>query len=162
MSVEQKQKFTIVSKESFIAIGFKWDGTFAEAAKGGIRKIQAELKERLDEIEDKVEADVLLGLSYHATEASNGFTHYACVEVTGSSPIPHGMVSVTVPSSRYAVVEHQAGGNIEESYNEIYTWIQESGLKPSNGLTHFEKYPMGQNPYTTAPAFTIMIPIKAE
>lgn len=73
MSAEQKQKFTIVSKESFIAIGFKWEGTFAEAAKGGIRKIQAELKERLDEIEGKVEEDVLLGLSYHATEASNGF-----------------------------------------------------------------------------------------
>lgn len=161
MSVEQKKGFEVVSKEEFMAIGFKWEGTFAEAAEGGIRKIQAELKRRLEEIQDKVDPETLLGLSYHATENAEGFTHYAAVEVKNAESVPEGMVSIAIPSHRYAQCEHRIGKSIEESYNQIYIWIRDEGLKASRtGLTHFEKYPMSQDPYNKDPQFTIMIPVE--
>ncbi|MFC4409125.1 GyrI-like domain-containing protein [Chungangia koreensis] len=161
MSVEQKKEFEIVSKEEFLAIGFKWEGTFAEAADGGIRRIQAELKNRLEEISGKVNPETLLGLSYHASENSEGFTHYAAVEVSNADSVPEGMVSISVPANRYAQTDHRKGESVVESYNQIYIWIREQGMEASqSGLTHFEKYPMAQDPFSTTPAFTIMIPIE--
>ncbi|MBW8349311.1 effector binding domain-containing protein [Bacillus sp. IITD106] len=161
MTVIQKNDAALISKDSFHAIGLKWEGTFAEAGEGGIRKIQTELKERLNEIPHIVSPDILLGLSYHATPDSDGFTHYAAVEVERVEDIPFGMVSIYVPTLSYATCEHLKGQNIKQSYNNIYSWISSEGLKENNvdHLTHFEKYPMNQDPYSTDPEFTILIPV---
>lgn len=43
----------------------KWEGTFAEAGAGAIRKVQTEFKRRLHEIKNMMHPDELLGLSYH-------------------------------------------------------------------------------------------------
>ncbi|MCR2821820.1 GyrI-like domain-containing protein [Lederbergia panacisoli] len=162
MTIEQKNDGALTSKESFRAIGFKWEGTFAEAGEGGIRKIQMELINRLNEIPRIVNPDILLGLSYHATLGGNGFTHYAAVEVDNVDEIPSGMVSIAVPTLTYATCEHRKGQNIKRSYDNVYEWILKEGLKENNvdHLTHFEKYPMTQDPYSTDPEFTIMIPVK--
>jgi len=161
MSIGQEKGFAVVSKEEFHAIGFKWEGTFAEAAEGGIRHIQTVLKERLNEIHGKVQAETLLGLSYHEQENAERFTHYAVVEVAAIDWVQEGMVSVTVPTLRYVRREHRKGQSIEDSYNKIYTWIQSEGLKSADSLlTHLEQYPMEQDPYTEDPEFTIMIPIR--
>lgn len=161
MSVEQKNKAVLVSKEAFQAVGLKWEGTFEEAAAGGIRLIHEEMHQRLKEIRHVVNGDTLLGLSYHADSDNTGFIHYAVVEVEKVEDVPEGMTSIFVPSLTYAKCEHRKGQSIEKSYNNIYEWIKAQELVENHvgNLTHFERYPMNQDPYDNDPEFTIMIPV---
>ncbi|MGJ9383080.1 GyrI-like domain-containing protein [Salipaludibacillus sp. CF4.18] len=161
MNSEQKSTITVVSKEAFLAVGLKWEGTFEEAAAGEIHHVQKEMHQRLKEISHIVDSKTLLGLSYHANPGELGFTHYAVVEVKGTENIPAEMVSVSVPSLSYATCEHRKDQNIEHSYQNLYKWIEDRGLKTNNSthLTHLEIYPLSQDPYKVDPEFTMMIPI---
>jgi len=160
--MEQTNEAKVVHKPAFRAIGLKWEGTFAEAGAGGIRHIQRELKRRLHEIEHAIQPDTLLGLSYHAYPGGTGFTHYAAIEVGELANVPDGMVEVSVPALAYARCEHRKGQHVERSYQNIYKWIEEQGhALHDGGLTHFETYPMQQDPFEKDPEFTILIPIKA-
>ncbi|MBB3072823.1 putative transcriptional regulator YdeE [Paenibacillus baekrokdamisoli] len=158
--MEQRNELTIVTIESFHAVGLKWEGTFAEAGAGGIRVIQTELKNRLQEIQNVVHPDTLLGLSYHVQEGR--FTHYAVVEVKRIEHMPEGMTSIVVPTLTYAKCEHKRGQNVDASYQNIYAWIENQGYQLHKGdVTHFEEYPMNHDPYIKDPEFTIMMPIEA-
>ncbi|HEY4552891.1 MAG TPA: GyrI-like domain-containing protein [Bacillaceae bacterium] len=152
----------LIEKEAFYAIGLKWKGTFQEAGAGQIRPVHEELQKRLKEIRNVTNPEIMLGLSYHARPDGKGFTHYAAVEVEKVDEIPPGMVSISVPTLKYALYEHRKGQGIEASYSNIYKWIANQGYQENNpdSLTHFEKYPMKQDPYSEDPEFTIMIPIK--
>jgi len=157
--VEQKNDSMIVTREAFQAVGLKWEGTFAGASAGEIRVIHTEMQKRLQEIKHVLNPDKLLGLSYHMTEV--GFTHYAVVAVEQLEDIPDGMVTIAVPSLTYAKCEHAKGHSIEKSYNHIYAWIEQQGYKVhQDDMTHFEEYPMQQDPYSQEPEFTIRIPIE--
>lgn len=162
MTVEQKNVVKIVSKSGFHAIGLKWEGTFEEAFAGGIRKVQEEMHRRLNEIPNIMNDDILLGLSYHAKLGGKGFTHYAAVEVSNINYIPEKMVTISVPPLTYAQTEHNKGQSVKHSYDNLYEWIRNEGYRERNadGLTHFEQYPMKQDPYDTDPEFTIHIPLK--
>ncbi len=48
--MEQKNESVLVIKESFKAVGLKWEGTFAEAGAGGIRVVHTEIQNRVKEI----------------------------------------------------------------------------------------------------------------
>ncbi|MGF9699493.1 GyrI-like domain-containing protein [Paenibacillus sp. MABNR03] len=122
--------------------------------------MQTEFKHRLHEISDVLYPQELLGLSYHTTDT--GFVHYVAVEVGegGLSAVPSGMVKVDVPAHDYAKCSHAKGQSVEASYNRIYTWIKDQGHTVSDGpLTHYEVYPMDQDPYDPEPEFTILIPV---
>lgn len=162
MAVEQRNEALITTKPAFQAVGLKWEGTFAEAGAGGIRAVHKELQERLAEIPHALHKETMLGLSYHANPNADGFIHYAVVEVERVVDIPEGMVVISVPELTYATCHHAKQHNIEQSYNNIYNWIREQGYKDAapEGLTHFEKYPMNQDPYAENPEFVIMIPVE--
>ncbi|WP_405154390.1 GyrI-like domain-containing protein [Paenibacillus sp. FSL K6-0108] len=150
----------LVRKEAATVIGLKWEGTFAEAGAGGIRVVQTEFKRRLHEISDVLHPQELLGLSFHMTDT--GFIHYVAVEVgeRGAEAIPTGMVKVDVPACDYAKCSHVKGQLVEVSYNRIYAWIEDQGHTVADGpLTHYEVYPMDQDPYDPEPEFTIFIPV---
>lgn len=135
-------------------------GTFAEAGAGGIRVMHAEMQNRLKEIRHVIRPDTLLGLSFHNIEG--GFTHYAAVEVDKVEDIPDGMIRIALPARTYAKYEHKKGQDLDASYNTIYAWIESRGYKlHEGGLTHFEEYPMRQDPYSQDPEFVIMIPVEA-
>ncbi|MFD0677782.1 MULTISPECIES: GyrI-like domain-containing protein [unclassified Paenibacillus] len=157
--LEQRNESTIITKESFQAVGLKWEGTFAEAGAGGIRAVHTEIKRRLQEIRDVLYPDILLGLSYHINEG--GFTHYSVMEVESAEHIPDGMVSITVPTLTYAKCEHKKDQNIDLSYKNMYAWIASQGYQLHKGeVTHYEEYPIHQDPYVKDPEFIIMIPIE--
>ncbi|MBR2565333.1 MAG: GyrI-like domain-containing protein [Paenibacillus sp.] len=150
----------LIRKEAATMIGLKWEGTFAEAGAGGIRKVQTEFKRRLHEIQNVIHPEELLGLSYHVTDT--GFVHYVAVRVgnTATPSVPEGMIQLEVPAHDYAKCSHAKGQSIESSYNRIYAWIEEQGLHLLNDpLTHYEVYPMEQDPYDTEPEFTILVPV---
>ncbi|AWB46434.1 AraC family transcriptional regulator [Paenibacillus sp. CAA11] len=147
-----------VHRESLHVIGMKWQGSFAEAGAGGIREVQQQFKQRLQEISNLVNPDALLGLSYDMTE--QGFTHLTAVEVKELGEIPEGMVSLTVPAADYARCKHAKGQDIDASYQNLYAWIEQQGYRPQGeGLTHYEEYPMSQDTYDPQPEFTILIPM---
>lgn len=156
---------TIVTKQAFSAIGLRWEGTFAEAGAGDIRAIHEKLLQRRVEIRGIVDPGNFYGLSYHAYPGGDGFVHYAVFEVAdpGEEQIPEGMVKVQVQAMKYVKYEHRAEENISESYSSIYAWIEQQGLKTQpqeeKELTHFEIYPSDQDPYSSHPKFTIMIPV---
>ncbi|WP_458124551.1 GyrI-like domain-containing protein [Paenibacillus sp. Z3-2] len=159
--MEQDRSAALVHKKATTIIGLQWEGTFAEAGAGGIRVVQAEFKRRLHEITDLLHPDELLGLSYHMT--NEGFVHYVAVQVgeRGAQLIPKGMVNIHVPAHDYAACSHVKGQPVESSYNRIYAWIEDQGHKVSEGpLTHYEVYPMNQDPYDPEPEFTIFIPVE--
>lgn len=164
MKAQQQNEAALTKKEAFQAVGLKWEGTFAEAGAGGIRAVQLQLQQRLDEIPYAIHKETMLGLSYHAFPGGEGFIHYAAVEVERVDKLPEGMVAVSVPTLTYACCEHRKEHSIEQSYNNIYAWIREQGCKEysPDHLTHFEKYPMNQDPYGDGPEFTIMIPVQAD
>lgn len=157
-TLEPKNEYVLVTKASFHAVGLKWAGTFAEAGAGGIRIVQTDLQNRLKEINHILHPETLLGLSYHVTEG--GFTHYAVVEVEKVEDIPEGMITIHIPTLTYAKCEHKKGQNIDATYTNIFNWIENTGYKLNKSdVTHFEEYPMHQDPYSKDPEFTVMIPI---
>lgn len=147
-------------RPAFEVIGLKWSGTFAEAASGAVRDLQAELQKRAGEIEGAEAPDELLGLSYEASP--EGFEHYAGLRVRPGSAVPAGMVKRFVPAQRYAECAHSPEEAIEASYHRIYDWIAQNGAEADavEGLTHFEIYPFKQDPYAENPSFRILIPVK--
>lgn len=156
--MEQENRTVIVRRDSFLAIGLKWEGTFAEAGAGGIRVVHKEMQERLHEIKHVIHPETLLGLSYHFRPG--GFTHYAVVQVENVDDIPEGMVSISVPTLTYAKCQHIKGQNIDASYQNMFAWIEQQGYQlDKQDVTHFEEYPMAQDPYSNDPEFSIMIPI---
>lgn len=156
--MDQVFEAVLVSKPSFLAVGIRWEGTFAEAGEGGIRAVQTEVIRRLSEIRHVVDSETLLGLSYH--HEGDSFIHYAALEVEQVEDIPEGMTSVTVPALTYAKTEHKKGDNIDSSYTNIFAWIEKKGYPLHNGdVTHFERYRVAQDPYAKDPEFTIMIPV---
>lgn len=145
---------------AFTVIGMKWEGTFAEAGTGGIRRMQAIFRERAGEIEGVVRPGDMLGLSYHAHPGGEGFTHYAAVEVEGKPAVPEGMFLIEVPAMTYARCEYRKGDSVDKTYQAVYAWIEAQGCAAAlRGLTHLEIYPMHHDPFAGTPDFTILVPI---
>lgn len=161
MTIDQRNEEALTRKVAFQAIGLRWEGTFAEAGAGGIRAVHRTLQDRLAEIPYAIHTETMLGLSYHAFPGGDGFVHYAVVEVELIDQVPHGMVTVSVPDLTYATCSHHKDQSIDQSYNNIYAWIKKQGYAEYNPdhLTHVEKYPMSQDPYSDNPEFIIMIPV---
>ncbi|CAH1196753.1 MULTISPECIES: GyrI-like domain-containing protein [Paenibacillus] len=158
--MNQVNEAMLLHKDAAVVIGLKWEGTFAEAGAGGIRAVQMEFKRRLPEIEGVLHPKELLGLSYHMTETH--FSHLVAVEVEAEqeASVPEGMLRMDVPAQTYATCSHVKGQSIEASYNHIYAWIEQQGFKALNEpFTHYEVYPMDQDPYDPEPEFSIFIPV---
>jgi len=157
----QENEVRAVHKPSLHAVGMRWEGTFGEAEAGGIRAVQREFKRRLSEIGGRTNDGILLGLSYHAAPGADRFTHYSAVEVAERGQVPEGMTEIEVPALTYARTEHRKGQSIEWSYRNVYQWMDEQGYSPlQGGPTHFEEYPLLQDPDDPDPEFVILIPME--
>ncbi|RNB92412.1 AraC family transcriptional regulator [Brevibacillus fluminis] len=147
------------NKPSFTVAGIKWEGTFEEAAAGGIRDVMQQVKKQAQVVTGGNEPDIHLGLSYHREPGR--FIHLSAIQIEDGGQLPEGWETVTVEPTTYAVVAHQKGDDIEQSYRTLYAWIEEQGyVRSTDGLTHLEEYPFGQDPYDNQPAFTILIPVQ--
>ncbi|MCM3572617.1 GyrI-like domain-containing protein [Mesobacillus subterraneus] len=146
------------NKEAFKAIGVKWVGTFEQAAKGEIKVFHKNFLNSKKQINNAVNPENIIGLSYHITE--NGFTYYLALEVEEGTAIPEGMEFISVPACTFATTEYK-GAAVHEAYTALYTWIKQNGynLRQSD-LEHLEEYPGSFDPVTDVPELKINIPIK--
>lgn len=157
-----KDNINIVTIPAYRVIGMKWEGPYSENHK--LKNVIASVSERVGELEYAVNPKLQLGLSYHLRE--DGFVHYSGYEVTDDQTVPEGMIEFQVPEMTYLITEHEKGQNIEQSYENIYQWIQENGYVPfqEDDVRYFDKLPIKHERYPVDrdledPYFDILIPI---
>lgn len=156
--------YHIITLPGFRAVGLKWEGTFSEIVPN-LKNVIQQAKDRRDELENKVNPAVQLGLSYHVIE--NGFAHYAVYEVSEEQEIPEGMIEIRVPEWTYVMTAHRKGEDVEKTYTDLHHWLfagEYTALReadvdysdPYMPIKH-EYYPAAQDPDDLH--FDIYIPI---
>jgi len=148
----------LMAREAFHAIGLRWDGTFQGAAKGEIRQLIAEFKQRLDEIPGLADRNQILGLAEGHTD--EGFTYYVMAETTQITEIPSGMTALSVPAYTYAVCEHRKGTDIDQTYADFAAWYSAKGYELVPNARSFEVYPIHYNPLEDEPEFCVYHPVQ--
>ncbi|MDW0115363.1 GyrI-like domain-containing protein [Sporosarcina thermotolerans] len=112
------------------------DDYLAEIPKASLR-----LNERLSEIKHVVNSSEQIGAFVVESETECMDGYWVCVEVKVFEDIPAGMVTLTVPSQRYASFRHK-GSNFEivQSYNELHRWIEDNNFNRLKNKWHLEKF----------------------
>lgn len=155
--------YEIVTLPAYRAVGLKWEGKFTEVPT--LKDVINNMKDRVGELEKKVNPNTQLGLSYHVVE--NGFAHYSAFEVSADQDIPEGMVEINVPEWTYVKTSHNKGEDIAQTYTNLHNWLfnsdytalREEGIEyfdPYMPIKH-EHYPIDQDP--NDPHFDIYIPV---
>lgn len=103
-----------------------------------IPKAALVLADRISEIKQKVSSN-LIG-AFVAGDFSDELDGYwVCVEVEEFTEIPDGMVTLTVPTQRYAVVTHKGPNNkIRNTYKLLHDWITENSYERDLSAWHLE------------------------
>ncbi|MEH7379122.1 GyrI-like domain-containing protein [Bacillus sp. JJ1533] len=156
--------YEIVTLPGYRAVGLKWEGTFSEIVPK-LKNVIRQIEERANELDDKLNPHVQLGLSYHVIE--NGFVHYAVYEVSNSQEIPDGMIEIKVPQLTYVKTTHHKGEDIQKTYTDLHEWLFDSDYTAFRepGVVYYdsympikhEHYPVERDP--SDPHFDIYIPI---
>ncbi|WP_098743495.1 AraC family transcriptional regulator [Paenibacillus sp. EZ-K15] len=98
-----------------------------------IRNLWAEFGKRKAEIECQSENEICLGICEYNPDITDesDFTYIASIEVCDPKQIPFGMISRTIPCSKYAVFPHRGSiNNLKNTYNYIYgVWLPDSGYE---------------------------------
>ncbi|TLS36960.1 GyrI-like domain-containing protein [Pseudalkalibacillus caeni] len=154
--------YDIVEVPAYRGIGFKWEGPYTEIHT--LKDVILKMSSRVGELEQAVNPEVQLGLSYHLRP--DGFVHYSVFEVGEEQEVPEGMVEIKVPEMTYIITHHKKGKDIGESYQNLYQWFKESEYSPytETDLTYYddlpikhERYPVGRD--LEDPHFDILIPV---
>jgi len=76
--------------------------------------------------------------------------YWVCIEVDEYRDIPTGMVTLTIPAQRYAVINH-TGSNVEirKTYELLHTWIQENEYERILSAWHLEISDMSRDDATS-------------
>lgn len=97
-----------------------------------IPKASQELAQRKGEIKHLVEPIKLIG-AFKASETSEEDDGYwVCFEVEEYEDIPEGMVTLTVPREKRAVLQFKGhASEIFNMYSHLHEWIEENGYRRS-------------------------------
>ncbi|MEH7226670.1 GyrI-like domain-containing protein [Bacillus sp. JJ1566] len=156
--------YEIITLPGYRAVGLKWEGTFSEIVPN-LKNVIRQMEERSNELDDKVNPHVQLGLSYHVVE--NGFVHYAVYEVSDSQEIPDGMIEIKVPQMTYVKTAHHKGEDIQKTYTDLHEWLFDSDYTAYRepGVVYYDPYMPIKHEHcpveraTSDPHFDIYIPI---
>ncbi|GGB41146.1 hypothetical protein GCM10011409_18340 [Lentibacillus populi] len=140
MSRTTIQNKTIKELDELKLIGFRvlcsGDQYIVEIPKASLR-----LSERLSEIKQVVNPLQQFGAFKVENETADEDGYWVCVEVKEYEGIPTDMVTLTVPSQRYAVTRHKGPNHkIMDSYNELHKWIDENNYSRLKNKWHLEKF----------------------
>ncbi|TCS96721.1 GyrI-like domain-containing protein [Hazenella coriacea] len=151
----------ILTKESFQFMGIGWTGPYTMSRE--IPHIWENFISRIKEIPNQVQPGVFVSPCH---DRVTDFTCYIGVEVDSANQVPKGMLTLTVPTQRYAVFVHK--GPIKttpETYRKAWTWIERMGYIKDHstlGLEVFDKryIPSIDDPGSPDNMYEIYIPIK--
>ncbi|MGV2941325.1 GyrI-like domain-containing protein [Mesobacillus sp. LC4] len=106
-----------------------------------IPKASRQLSERSDEIKNVVDHSLQHGAFVVDNSSDKEDGYWVCVEVSDYENIPAGMVTLTIPPQRYAVLRHKGSNEkIREAYSELHQWIQKHGYKRVTDKWHLEVF----------------------
>ncbi|MEH7385408.1 GyrI-like domain-containing protein [Bacillus sp. JJ1521] len=106
-----------------------------------IPKASLRLSERVSEIKQVVNPLHQYGAFVVENEDADKDGYWVCIEVKEYEDIPSGMVTLTIPTQRYAVTRHKgANYKIINSYDELHKWINDNNYKRLKNKWHLEKF----------------------
>lgn len=106
-----------------------------------IPKASLRLSESISEIKQITNPLHLYGAFVVKNDSADEDGYWVGVEVNEYEEIPAGMVTLTVPSQKYAVIRHKgANDKIMDSYNELHKWIDENNYHRLKNKWHLEKF----------------------
>jgi predicted transcriptional regulator YdeE len=104
-----------------------------------IPKASDVLRERLNQIRNVVNPERMVGAFVVGDCSDEEDGYWVCVEVQEYCEIPNGMVTLTIPAQRYAVIKH-TGPNYEirKTYEILHKWIEENEYERILSSWHLE------------------------
>lgn len=106
-----------------------------------IPKASLKLSERISEIKQVVNPNEQFGAFVVENETADEDGYWVCVEVSQYEDIPTGMVTLTIPTQKYAVMRHKGSNKkIREAYNDLHKWIEDNDYKRLKNRWHLERY----------------------
>lgn len=146
MSKETINQKTIKSLNEIKLVGFR---VLCEGEKyiEEIPKAARLLKERSGEIKYVLEPGQQIGAFVVEESTPDEDGYWIGVQVEEYEDIPEGMVTLNIPSQKYAAIVH-CGPNdrIRSSYEELHQWISEQGLERAIQGWNLEIYQKENDP----------------
>ena len=106
-----------------------------------IPKASFRLSERISEIKQVVNPLQQCGAFVVENETVDKDGYWVCVEVKEHEDISSDMVTLTIPSQRYAVTRHKGDNNkIMNTYDELHKWIDDNNYIRLKDKWHLEKF----------------------
>jgi len=134
----------IVSVEARQLLGIGWTGPYSAARE--LPRRWREFVQRAEEIPGRVHPGTFLS-PIHGRKTD--FTVYIAVEVDPDDEAapPEGLVRLTLPDQRYAVMTHRGpASRVQETYRALYAWMEKSGLHRDKDALWLEVYDQGYTP----------------
>lgn len=117
----------IIFDKEFKVIGMK---RLVKPGDDTIKSLWCDFNARRSEIKNATSPDVCLGLCEYIPNLTNdsNFTYIACIEAINFSDVPNGMISKTIPHSKYAIFTHKGPlCKLKSTYAFIYaSWLPNS------------------------------------
>ncbi|MBP2242470.1 putative transcriptional regulator YdeE [Cytobacillus eiseniae] len=131
---------TIKKMDELMLVGFRvlcaGDQYLVEIPKASLK-----LSERVSEIKQVVNPNEQFGAFVVENETVGEDGYWVCVEVLAYEDIPTDMVTLTIPSQKYAVVRHKGSNSkIMEAYDDLHKWIEDNNYVRLKNTWHIEKF----------------------
>ncbi|MFC0524914.1 GyrI-like domain-containing protein [Pontibacillus salicampi] len=116
-----------------------------------IPKAASELKERTTEISNIVHPVQQIGAFIVDTPTPDKDGYWIGVPVSKYDNIPSNMITLTIPSQKYASILHKGPNNqIQSSYAELHKWMECNEYPRSNHSWNIELYQENNDPAHTS------------
>ncbi|MDP3896801.1 MAG: GyrI-like domain-containing protein [Mesorhizobium sp.] len=148
--------FEIVDRPPQSLVGIVWDGSFADAAAGGVRAALEAMQARLADLPGLFKGP-LVGVSWN--ERPDGFRYFVGYEPEPGAPAAGDLERLDLPAMRYVVAWHAEGdGAVVEHYRGMLHWMQMQGVpRDVTRLHHREEYPLDAD-FAGPPVLRLMMP----
>ncbi|MBY0598499.1 GyrI-like domain-containing protein [Bacillus bingmayongensis] len=104
-----------------------------------IPKASMRLSKRMNEIKHVMNPSLQYGAFVVENHSAEEDGYWVCIEVKKYEDIPAGMVSLTIPSQRYAILRYQGSNEkIMYAYTNLHKWIEEYKYRRLKDKWHLE------------------------
>lgn len=106
-----------------------------------IPKAAALLNSRVGDIPKAVDSTIQWGAFIVEGNSPEDDGYWIGIEVSEYEEIPDGMVRLTIPPQRYAMIRHKGSNHlIRDSYEVLHRWIEDCGYTRLKDKWHLERY----------------------
>lgn len=129
----------ITELEELHAVGLSWSGTYSQLDQ--LTNLFTFMEERKNEI-GKTKNQNIFVAPFHNRETE--MTYYVTIPVEKIETIPEGMVGFTIPAKSYVFGTHiGTAAEIENTYKEIFSWMDDYGYDLDRNALSLEVYKTG-------------------